>query len=619
VLQRPAVLHGLANNTLTVRKLALGLRYRPPNVFSSTKRRELTLEYGPMRKGPGLTHEAIPRVVYEDDGRHYVAWENEARIYYTNKISAMEYKSATYFATMTGAVLKNLLQTAVAYPIKSRRRYQPFSIYSKSTNELMLKSSNDLDFVQALWQHLADVGVELSPLILPSRWQIRLIASDIRRIQTASFDPTKFYSKLYHCLESMASANYSLYYDHPKKLKKSKNRKKGAQSFEDDLHRFRRIEEQPSLLNASSVEIQPTVSPAPTMFQTVPPLEKDNYNDAAENAHKAAEDANNAAEDAQNSGNAEIAADAAKAAAEAAAKAANATQQQAASMSQAALLGGDGSIMVQTIAQCFRNPIYGLASTNTTAEAYVFWDGSYFFQVNLTTPYLQIIPVTTAMPVATHPSSVSDAEYVDYVLALTVLVFSMIGFLLLLQQVMGRSYHVIRPLYKFQRWLFDPMHYKQARTHEGLSIDEDDDWAINAEPADQTMLNFAKNVIPLSMGGIKMIHWKKVDGSESDDVGLAEFHDSDEDEVPLNGLTPSAASESEVELTDLDKSMSSPSGLRNNGDNGIFKRIFRDPDLVDLPGLRSSSKVAMPVSYNPADALGEPVESEETETFKQAP
>ncbi|GKY94508.1 hypothetical protein MPSEU_000416700 [Mayamaea pseudoterrestris] len=530
---------------------------------------------------------------------------------------------------MTGAVLKNLLQTAVAYPTKSRRRYQPFSVYKKSTNELLLKSSSDLDFLLALLQHLADVGVDLSPLILPNRWQLRLIASDVQRVHAGnndnfdSLDPTLFYSKLYNCLTSMATANYSIYEQQRKTNRTIGNRKRKERSRNDNGRYHRTLEDLllRTLLDSTSVAptplatindstnatisqsptLQPSVSLAPTMLKTVAPLNKDDASQAAQDASEAAQDAQSAAEDAQHSGN-EQAAQAAAAAAEAAKKAANATHTQAAGMYQTALLNGDGSLMVQTIAQCFQNPRYGLAVTNTTAQAYVFFDGSYYYRVNLTTPYLQIVSVNTAMPSATHPSLIADADYSDYILALMVLMFSMVGFLLLLQQVMGRNYQVIRPLYKFQRFLFDPMHHANATTRDGMLLDDNDD-SIRGGQQSQAA-NLMKNVIPLSMGGLQSSlprvskrKKKNDDASDSanDEWGLGAGDDGLDMEMvecPVR-LHADSLSETDVSVNALSRS-SSTSNLAN-GD--ISRRMFRDPDLVDLPTLASSSKVAMPVGF----------------------
>ena len=67
-LVRSAPLHGIANSTIHIDKMALGMRYRPSGggAGSTHQQRaekkpvELTIEYGPQRFGPQLHHEAMP-------------------------------------------------------------------------------------------------------------------------------------------------------------------------------------------------------------------------------------------------------------------------------------------------------------------------------------------------------------------------------------------------------------------------------------------------------------------------------------------------------------------------------------------------------------------------------
>jgi hypothetical protein len=137
LLSRSTPLHGLVNSTITVTKQALGLRYRPRadttgGVYAEKEPLELTLEYGPMRAGATLSHESIPRVVRETElsgETAYVSWENEGKVYYTTAISS-GYLTANYLASLTGAVLNDLLMTAVEYA-EQHRRYQPFAVYQK--------------------------------------------------------------------------------------------------------------------------------------------------------------------------------------------------------------------------------------------------------------------------------------------------------------------------------------------------------------------------------------------------------------------------------------------------------------------------------------------------------
>jgi hypothetical protein len=168
-LTRRTFLHGLANSTIPITKVALGIRYRPPAALSAVKHKvlELTLEYGPSRAGPDSQHESIPRVVPDDDGA-FVSWDNEAKVYYTTEIDASVYMRANYLASLSGAILAKLLQEALDFVEASRhRRYQPFAVYAavnpdeekiKEPRQL-LRSSSDVDFLFQLYRTLARLGV----------------------------------------------------------------------------------------------------------------------------------------------------------------------------------------------------------------------------------------------------------------------------------------------------------------------------------------------------------------------------------------------------------------------------------------------------------------------------
>ena len=106
---------------------------------SNSKRKyELTLEYGPARTGRTLDRESVPLVVnsdshalYPGDGKAYsaehdhgdvvigdderlVMWDNQARVYYRNRIDGEDWAGAYYIAPISGAVLTKVLEHAVA-------------------------------------------------------------------------------------------------------------------------------------------------------------------------------------------------------------------------------------------------------------------------------------------------------------------------------------------------------------------------------------------------------------------------------------------------------------------------------------------------------------------------
>jgi hypothetical protein len=213
-LVRSAPLHGIANSTITVQKMTIGIRFRPTtadlkNPYNFKTPMELTLEYGPARLGPLLSDEATPIVQGNDESSSYLAWDNAAKMYYTEKIVTENFLSSHYMASMTGAVLNKLLTEAVEYAEK-RKVYQPFSIFSDSGQRL-LRSSSSSDFTWFVWTHLAKLGVEIEPILPPAMYETRLYTKSITKVfpdQSVTHAAATFYQRLYNCLESIATNNY---------------------------------------------------------------------------------------------------------------------------------------------------------------------------------------------------------------------------------------------------------------------------------------------------------------------------------------------------------------------------------------------------------------------------
>lgn len=676
---------------IPIQKVALGLRYRRRKVGTNNRNPpsfaqdsvELTLEYGPRRAGGHLLGESIPKIVslattqennpdsnkkdsnihdddddtintQQKDADRFVSWENEARVYYTLRISpsstttqmahvdpsdiggdnvppsttkssataSTAYTTAHYLATMTGAVLQDLLQTAVTYPtIGSRRRYQPFSVYRRSGDtstttindnphdRLVVHSSNDVDFLEHLWKHLAYVGVELEPVLLPQMWHVRLYADSIARVDVeqhsssvATYSIPDFYAKLYQCVNAIVTADYSFYDANNKKEDQEEgDRDRYLQEpGKDDDDAFETSED---AFNGTSAPtgLQPTA--APSVLPQQPDAEK-----VAQDAAKAAQDAQNAAEQAQQSGNTE-AAEAAKAAASAAQKAADSTASQAAAMAQKALLSGDGASMTHTLSSlCLSSPTYGIASPDSNVTTvYLYRDGLYYFEVNLTAPYLELVSRASPMPLPPQLGAESSGDFVDWSLAFGMLLFSLFGLVLLAQQILGRSLRIIRPLYKFQRFLFDPLNHHR--------FNEDDD-NIHGRGHEYT---FAEDVIPLSMGG-RMAPMGDLDLSEHDDIPRTPSKHED-DFLGVNDNSAKSPHGAEVELVSAARlrrrsSSSIPPRRsptsddwfetdemdfrRASGEEELPASLFRDPDHVQHPDLTSRSKIALPVSSPPS-------------------
>ena len=210
-LVRSAPLHGVANSTITVQKMTIGIRFRPTaadlkNPYNTKTPMELTLEYGPARLGPLLSDEAMPTVQGNDKSSSYLVWDNIGKVYFTQKIDAGNYINSNYMASMTGAVLNKLLHEAVGYTEK-RKIYQPFSVYSDKGKRLM-RSSSSMDFAWYVWSHLARLGVEIEPILSPSMYEARLYAKSANKVfpdPASTRAAASFYEHLYGCLESIAS------------------------------------------------------------------------------------------------------------------------------------------------------------------------------------------------------------------------------------------------------------------------------------------------------------------------------------------------------------------------------------------------------------------------------
>ncbi|KAL7450811.1 hypothetical protein ACHAWC_002666 [Mediolabrus comicus] len=192
---------------ILIRKAALAFRYRPkvahvtPSGADATsttnpeKYFELTLEYGPQRAGASKTSESMPMVHidmeimsnYYDGGGgdgssinnnigKYVSWDNQGSIYYSTHISN-EWSGAYYMSSITGVVLEKILEKVIEYPNK-RPRYQPFEVVSLPSNNIILKSSGSDDFVWDMFRDMADLYVDIDPILVPPRGKVQFYVAD---------------------------------------------------------------------------------------------------------------------------------------------------------------------------------------------------------------------------------------------------------------------------------------------------------------------------------------------------------------------------------------------------------------------------------------------------------
>jgi hypothetical protein len=676
-LVRSAPLHGIANSTVTIQKSVVGIRFRPKQDVAALhvkKPMELTLEYGPLRVGQDLNDEAMPIVQVEED-TSYLSWDNVGKVYFTRKIVKENYLSSYYMASMTGAVLDELLLEAVKYT-ERRKFYQPFAVYSEE-NGREIRSSSSSDFAWFVWSHLARLGVEVDPILPPPIYEARLWVDSITKVfpEPAAVNKAAiFYQKLFSCMEAIGTKNYAKFEDatqHPSSspslaLPPSDD---NAQNSNDGDRYRRRVEEQastgagnesdtlettdpqekeaiPSPLPTESPTMLPTTSqptdnasPSPSEYFSEEPTipeeveEPDEGNNQtppepakdAEKAKQAANEAQKAADEAKNAAQTEgetKAADAAQAAADAAHAAAAATSKAAAKSAMGNLLSGDGSLMSSIITTCFTDPHYEIGTVDengtVTADAFLYRDSSFYYELELVSPYIAVTRLNRPMPrTIYHNDTGSGGDSLDWFLALS-LAATVLMMVLLICQQMGKNY--IPAVARCQRWFFNPRKYD----YEGNTVS-----GVHSGP----LFFFGESGIPPSMGG-RSSTYSPVHRREFEDGAIANqmlfSHEDDEDlHVPsLHYQGKDERAQLEIEMKSLSPKFHTPpparmgSGLRRSPSGQslgsadddaevtlekslpVPDRFLRDPNEVEMPSLKSKSRVAIPVGSNNSVADG---------------
>jgi hypothetical protein len=215
--------------------------------------------------------------------------------------------------------------------------------------------------------------------------------------------------------------------------------------------------------------------------------------EAAQEAMEAAEIANELAESFPEN----EAALAAEQAAEAAKKAAHATSEAAALAAIDGIKSGDGDMMTSVISTCFSDGKYGIrydeyesfdnrdgnddnrsgdnddiitsATTTTTTHAYVYIDGSHYYRLNLTAPYLTVSTVHNPLPTTT-PVPEGKGDFIDISLAIAIIGGLCFGIFVMLHHI--RFIH-IASRFKYE-WFFHPTKFKgDHKRLDGLSDDID--------------------------------------------------------------------------------------------------------------------------------------------------
>jgi hypothetical protein len=641
-------------------KATLGLRYRSTAARPKPPQ-ELTLEWGARRTANDT--ETIPTIIHyapeqqQDHGGASIAWDNTARIYYRESIDNTIYQSATYLASISGNVVNKLLVSAVDYA--NRKRYQPWTIvFSNATNpatadtststsstgteqqqlqqRVLLKSMRDTDFLSYCINTLASLGVQLRPVITPIIKSLQLHASSITKIPDDGRPAVlEFYTKLYDCLGSIANADYTKYNTNnhpPPTLPPSTHAPTTAPTTTTT-----------TIPPSTTRRMTPTTVTANPV--TFPPLHHHGHR-RQRRRRRTLDNSNgtlisttthtpsSSPHPSLNPTTIQHLADASMAEQQQAA-ATVVINYQASSMAQAALLSNDANTAATIIRTCFTDARFGMpmtmptttnsstTSTTTTitnatssttsplnnnsnrtgtVTSYIYWDGSHWYQVELVPPYISVGTATLQIPTPPIAHFIRE-DLVDYTIVLIILIITLFGTLLLLQQVLGRS--ISYQLYRYQRWFFHPTHY---------SLD-DDDMVDFSDRKLLTAYQFGQEVIPLSMGGqllrkqlsMELQDQPDCNNSNHNDTnninacysGISYIDDNDELEMVETSSVNRTVSPLPNILPSFGRALSLPTHESDSCGELAPHRLFRDPSLVDLPNLSTlNTKIAVPVSGN---------------------
>jgi hypothetical protein len=682
--------------------MAIGIRYDPPaNAAPHKKPLELTLEYGPQRMGAMLMEESVPILLLQD----HLSWENEGKVYFTTaSIESLQWKSAYYMASLTGAVLNKVLERAVAYTT-SKPRYQPFLVVDDSSEgRILIKSSSSADFVRQMWSELANLGVDLRPILTPPTYTPRLhvISASVQKVSgyddaglLIMQEASVFFDRFSNCWSAIATGDYSHYQpiseipstapssitpssipsmepstsepsstlrptlapsfaraptasptsnltdkaakmtqtdesgknngdtnsdtseqagngdspsapnnividydddnvsDFPSNNTEMSNgdnriRRRVIWSWSDILSESSRMSgESPeetldqvdtddaflSALSEMNISTESPSSPDQSFNTTFPPSSAPTHVDTASKAQQAAQEAKEAAQQAKNASSheaAEQAANAAEHAADAAQKAADAARWE---KDMANILSGDGELVTQALKKCWTDPRYGLTSENSTVVAYMYLDGNFFYRMNLTEPYLDVVRLDVTLPHPFSSSSITYDDFVDWTLAFFVMGLCLLGVLALVQQAGLRL-----GFYRLQKNFFNPTHQIHHDDEVRNAMDDYSDYKGRGHEH-----GFGEDAIPLSMGG------RRPEVLRKPELWISSSPRSKRLSRDVNDF------EGDLELATI--------GQEGNGEDAPPSQIpplrfTRDPDFVDMPNLTSNTRVARPVTIS---------------------
>ena len=261
----------------------------------------------------------------------------------------------------------------------------------------------------------------------------------------------------------------------------------------------------------------------------------------------------------------------------------------AAKTAMESLLSSDGKLVASALQQCFSDPQFGIHNGNGTI-GYLYLDGSSFYKLNMTPPYIDVVKFERSLPEEKTRAHNEGGDVVDISLAIMLIIFLVLGFFVLLQQIGCRL-----AFYSAQKRFFSP----GRKDDDDLELEEDA--TVNSMRTDGELFD---DNIPFSMGGRGSPYTNKPVVRITGGVGDTAMNNTATRSGSSNGLHQRSTKSRHNRQDGMDTGRNGLSRHNSNGDIELVRvgsgdlphRFTRHPDLVDMPNLLSSSKVAMPVT-----------------------
>jgi len=564
-----SIFGSVGNNTpsnMSIVKSLLAFRYLPPSHAMGKEPFELTLEYGPQRTGLLMNHEAMPILNDIEGEEKFVSWENEGKVYYNQEIVSTGYITAHYIAPTTGAVLSKILSLAVEYP-SIYPRYQPFEV--SNMGKLVIRSSNSDDFVWHMFDYLARMNVDIQPVLVPQRMKLRLYVDDVQKATgiEAGMEAAEFLEGLYGCTNQIQRGTFGV---EGEKRERKEIEEREREETEERQRKETEFKEDEDEENEGRQEKELVGNKALFILNSTQPNEDSNSNN---NTTGGFLDTNLITDDAYHDENSENDTSSSPTTPSPSTPLPSThptiytpppsthptiytssfpTPIPIDNIATSALLSGDGSQMISTLTPCL---------TNRT-HAYLFVDGSMYFKLNMTPPYWEALIISQELP-RPVPSSSGNGGFIDWMLALGIISGLLFGIAVLLNRI-----GVVKNE-KVEFWKKKGFPLKDLQVGRGMP-----------HP-------FGEDAIPFSMGG------KRHDSNHQTTCPPNQRKPSNTIELIETPMAPEVFNKS----TSFDQTASDRPALQSPYP---LASASRDPDLVEMPNLMFSSKVAVPVTVRSA-------------------